>query len=55
MWYVFSMHKEQTDVFHVHDLLILDLRGKKRKKKETIEYEEMHSVSGSCTDPHIQV
>lgn len=37
MWYVFSMHKEQADVFHVHDLLILDLRGKKERKKETIK------------------
>lgn len=28
---------------------------KKKKKKETIKNEEMHSVSGSGTDPHVQV
>lgn len=28
---------------------------KKRKKKETVKNEEMHSVSGSGTDPHVQV
>lgn len=31
--YVFSMHKEQADVFHLCDSLILDVRKKKRKKK----------------------
>lgn len=33
MCYVFSVHKEQADVFHLHDSLILDLRKKERKKK----------------------
>lgn len=56
MCYVFSTHKEQADVFHLHDFLILDLRKKKeRKQKGLIKNEEMHSISGSGTDPHVQV
>lgn len=27
------MHKEQADVFHLHDSLILDLREKKEQEK----------------------
>lgn len=34
MCYVFSVHKEQADVFHLHESLILDLRKKKRKEKK---------------------
>lgn len=29
---MFSTHKEQADVFHLHDVLILDLREKKKNE-----------------------
>lgn len=37
MCYVFSTHKEQADVFHLHDFLILDLRKKKKEKRNCQE------------------
>jgi len=57
MCYVFSMHKEQADVFHLHDFLILDLREKKKKKERKKKPSRMKksSVCGSCAYPHVQV
>lgn len=40
MCYVFSVHKEQADVFHLYDSLILDLREKKNREKEKINKEK---------------
>lgn len=45
MCYVFSMHKEQTDVFHLHDFLILDLGvGGKREKINRQEWRNAQCV-----------
>ena len=46
MCYVFSTHKGQADVFHLHDFLILDLREKKerKKKKEKRNHQEWRNA-----------